>query len=259
MMNEIEKQRLVGWVDTEACGRVYVHLLPDGTREVVMTAATAGDKFHLSSEESTMLSGLLRSGPSFPAIETAISGGENVLIEAQAETTHSTGDLSKRRRESVADLVGAGLVSAGETLTMIHAGEKHEASVLHDGSIAVKADGAAFLAPSSAARHITGNASEPGWDRWRTISGKTLADLRWELRTWHFPPDPDAYSESHLDEMRRVIRRWVAFAREHGTSPVGAQDPVVEEFLHSPGFAPSTVASYRRHLVRWFNEHGNRR
>lgn len=87
---------------------------------------------------------------------------------------------------SLTDLVEAGMLSAGEKLTMVYGPrggtrETYIAEVTSDGKLI--ADNRQFLSPSYAAVHFIQAAGSPrktanGWSRWRTSDGRTLADLR---------------------------------------------------------------------------------
>jgi hypothetical protein len=82
---------------------------------------------------------------------------------------------------TVADLLGAGLLSAGTTLTFQRAGKTAQASVTADGQLVV--DGKAYGSPSSAAAAALGLKAANGWVSWRLDagSGPSLAQLRAEL------------------------------------------------------------------------------
>lgn len=92
--------------------------------------------------------------------------------------------VSRRRfAGSVADLLAAGLMAAGQRLHGRNHGADVEATVLASGEI--QYGSASFASPSAAAKAVTGNRSEPGWDFW-TIDEDgarvTLSRLRERLR-----------------------------------------------------------------------------
>jgi hypothetical protein len=82
---------------------------------------------------------------------------------------------------TVADLLAAGLVSAGTPLTFARAGKKATGKITADGQIVV--DGKAYTSPSTAAAAGLGLKATNGWVSWRLNegSGPTLADLRSQL------------------------------------------------------------------------------
>jgi CBS domain-containing protein len=84
------------------------------------------------------------------------------------------------RRVRVRDLVQAGLLEDGESLTFTRprSGERFEARVTSDGRIRFP-DGQAFLTPSSAARSATGGTAIDGWTAWTvTRLGELLDGVR---------------------------------------------------------------------------------
>ncbi len=82
---------------------------------------------------------------------------------------------------TVADLLAAGLLAAGTTLTAKRAGRSVEGKVTASGEIVV--GGVAYPNPSKAAIEGLGVLSANGWITWRLHggSGATLADLRTQL------------------------------------------------------------------------------
>lgn len=93
----------------------------------------------------------------------------------------------KRRalyRESVKDLIDAGLLKAGTRLKPLRKHLTKTAMVLADGSLEV--DGVSYQAVSTAAVAVSANKSEPGWEFWGAPSGDgsfvPLFKLRSRLR-----------------------------------------------------------------------------
>lgn len=82
---------------------------------------------------------------------------------------------------TVADLLAAGLLSAGSVLTFKRAGRSATARVTASGELVV--DGVTYASPSTAAAKALGLKAANGWISWRLDggSGPTLADLREQL------------------------------------------------------------------------------
>ena len=155
-------------------------------------------------------------------------------------------------RESVADLLEAGLVVVGIRLVMTHGGKEHYATVVEGGVLDV--DGHREETPSGAARHVTGG-SYNGWTVWSVVDGESLAALRWRLRASRFPGDDHGYAGSTVAEKRMIARRWVESALSRGLDPGRADEQAVEDFLGGRDYSDSTIASYRGHLRQWFGQH----
>lgn len=85
------------------------------------------------------------------------------------------------RRVTVGDLLGAGLVEAGDRLTFVRprSGQTHVAVVAESGSLLV--DGRPHATPSAAARAATHAGQIDGWTAWTTDAGTTLHELRAKL------------------------------------------------------------------------------
>ncbi|WP_229369343.1 hypothetical protein [Umezawaea beigongshangensis] len=131
------------------------------------------------------------------------------------------------RRESVRDLLRAGLISAGDRLrfTRPRAREEHVATVSPEGRI-VLTDGTEYDTPSDAAK-AAGGTPVNGWIAWRTDANRTLASLRNQLRdatTGTAPPDTPHEYLSEVGEqlrageavsvtVRELLRHWNARSR----------------------------------------------
>jgi hypothetical protein len=86
-------------------------------------------------------------------------------------------------RGGLGELLDAGLVAAGDELvwTRRNLGARHTARVRVDGAL-VLADGRAYANPSGATTALGGN-NQNGWEAFRrTSDGRTLGELRAELR-----------------------------------------------------------------------------
>ncbi|MXZ68712.1 MAG: hypothetical protein F4Z17_07015 [Acidimicrobiia bacterium] len=191
-----------------------------------------GTEVRLSIEGATRLAGSLAVKPS----PTVGSGS----------TTQPAG-----ARETVADLLEAGLVTVGSRLVMTHSGEEHYATVVEGGVLDV--DGHPEDTPSGAARRVTGG-SHNGWTAW-SVDGEPLAALRWKLRAGRFLGEDHGYTDSTVTEKRMVARRWVEYALARGLDPGHADEQAVEDSLSGNDFAESTLASYRGHLRQWFGQY----
>lgn len=82
---------------------------------------------------------------------------------------------------TIADLLAAGLLTVGATLTFRRAGKTAEATVAPDGQLIVA--GKAYESPSAAAASALDLKAANGWVSWKLDggSGPTLADLRAQL------------------------------------------------------------------------------
>ncbi|MEE1828150.1 CBS domain-containing protein [Streptomyces sp. BE20] len=86
------------------------------------------------------------------------------------------------RRVGIADLVRAGLLSAGDQLTFERPriGETHSAQITDDAQLKL-IDGQLFKSPSTAAIAAVGGGSFDGWHAWALPDGRLLDALRQEL------------------------------------------------------------------------------
>lgn len=155
-------------------------------------------------------------------------------------------------REKVSDLIEAGLLEVGEVLAFQRGDTTYEAIVHIDGRLEI-GRGGVFDSPSRAAAEAAGSKSEPGWDVWQCPNGKTLADLRWELRAASFPHDSGKHGDKYMAEKRNVVTRWVSYALSEGLHPGKRDDSAVQQFLGANRYAEATLNSYHRHLDEWFS------
>lgn len=104
------------------------------------------------------------------------------LAESPDLAAEPDGKTRQLIQGSVADLLAAGLLAAGSTLTFERANRKAEATVTADGDLVV--DGKAFGSPSRAAAAALGLKAANGWVSWRLDggTGPTLAELRAQLK-----------------------------------------------------------------------------
>lgn len=86
-------------------------------------------------------------------------------------------------RGPLADLMQAGLLPAGTELTFYQrrANRRGRAVVTPEGQLIVDGHASPFPSPSKAAEAITGNVIN-GWTLWHLRDGRTLDELRRELR-----------------------------------------------------------------------------
>lgn len=101
------------------------------------------------------------------------SGGEGLDTNGSKARTIIAG--------TVADLLAAGLLTAGTTLTFKRAGQAAHATVTVEGDLLV--DGKAYTSPSTAAQKALGLKAANGWTSWKLEDGNgpSLADLRAQL------------------------------------------------------------------------------
>lgn len=182
------------------------------------------------------------------SVEGAILLAESLSVDESQPVVTPPATQPGGTRESVADLLEAGLVAVGSRLIMTHGGREHYATVVEGGALDV--DGHREDTPSGAARRVTGG-SHNGWTAW-SVDGEPLAALRWKLRADRFLGEDHGYADSTVVEKRMVARRWVDYALVSGLDPGHEDEQAVEDSLSGNDFADSTLASYRGHLRQWF-------
>ena len=231
--------------------------------EVCLTVADT--QVRLSTEAASLLAGLLTAGS--PATAQAEHDAEpersstasrrSARSDRPPEPTADPRSVGTRpkHRETVADLVNAGIIGPGTILTTTHRGHTCHATVTADGLIEI--DGERFDSPSRAAKHVKGS-SVNGWAAWRDMGGALLMELRWRLRVQRFPGQGHDYAESTADEKQRVAGWWVDHALSSGLDPAERNDEAIEAVLGRREYAETTLESYRRHLDQWFELHRRR-
>lgn len=116
-----------------------------------------------------------------PTILAALRLARVELGEGATTDSEPGGKVRQKIQGTVADLLAAGLVSAGTVLTFERAGKKAEAAITADGQLVV--NGKAYGTPSTAAAAALGLKAANGWVSWRLNAGTgpTLAELRSQL------------------------------------------------------------------------------
>lgn len=124
-----------------------------------------------------------------PSVFAALRIAGLDLSPADTPLEEANGDADspgERRRSTavpgtVADLLAAGLLSAGATLTFARAGKRAQARVAASGELIV--NGVTYASPSTAAAKAFGLRAANGWVSWRLEDGRgaSLADLRAQL------------------------------------------------------------------------------
>ncbi len=74
----------------------------------------------------------------------------------------------------------------------------------------------------------------------------------WLDRARDWPPPELSISDSHRDEQRSVIRRWVKYCSKLARNPGERDEALVDAFLASLSIADSSAKDYRSHLNSWF-------
>jgi hypothetical protein len=122
-------------------------------------------------------------------------------------------------RESVKDLIDAGILTAGTVLTPLRASLVQTAIVLPDGTLKVADQ--VFASVSAAAQAVSGNTAEAGWNFWGAPSGSgghaSLATLREHLRddgATTSPAPPDSSHEGAVADSP---------SRGHSPQPAGGR------------------------------------
>ena len=73
----------------------------------------------------------------------------------------------------------------------------------------------------------------------------------WMSRAQEFPPPGLGGAESHRNEMKQVVVRYVEFALDGGLDPWNHNDQLIEDFLAPHNYSENTKTSYRSHIKRW--------
>ena len=125
--------------------------------------------------------------PEAPAPAARPTQAANAMPEPAAvpNTPSAVGGVRHKRhyKESVLDLIAAGLLAPGQELFPTRRGKTDRATVLVSGHLRIGA--AEYESLSGAAKAVSGNTSEPGWEFWAAeIDGQriSLFDLRAQLR-----------------------------------------------------------------------------
>lgn len=228
---------------------VWVHRGVEDTALIVEGAAP----IFFSPDEAAHLAGLLAPTAAEPA-PAAAPGPAGAAADVSPR---------KRRRETVADLVQAGLLAAGAILVLRSGDQIHLGEVAADGRIDV--DGELFDTPSGAAGHAAGG-THNGWVGWTVEDssgsphhGETLDSLRWRLRAAVFPPNADGLAAATVAQIRRIVSGWVDECLSRGRDPGVRDTAAVSMLLDSGTRSDRTLSSYRRHLDAWFDLYGPQR
>jgi hypothetical protein len=162
----------IGWLE----GRLY-DVLNNAVAAEVMNKGRPGDE-SLASQDRGVLERYIE--PIMAALRAC--GASPDTADQRPPTPR--GQKKKFYRESVKDLIDAGLLKPGTMLQPLRKGLMKTALVLPDGSLRVGEQ--IFTAVSPAAMAVSGNRAEPGWDFWGAPSGEggyvPLFTLRERLR-----------------------------------------------------------------------------
>ena len=205
----------------------------------------------LDSDNAAAFASLLLDGVPVPD-----AGPSKELRQAEQQRSgetvggHASDRSPTRKRGHISDLVDAGLLEPAAVLTFTHGGVTHEAIVHSDGRLDIDGN-EGFDSPSKAAATVSGTASQPGWDVWCCADGRTLADLRWELRVATFEPYENV-SEKYTVEVRRLVGRWLVYARRNGCILDGETTMLFNGSLAKSRTRRKHSQSYVRHLDAWF-------
>ena len=239
---------IAGFVEDTNGHRLYVsetvnrHAMIDGL----------GWSVCLDSDNAAAFASLLSDG--VPVLDVGPSKETPQSGESQSTEALSSVALDRsprRKRGHIADLIEAGLLEPSAVLTFTYDGVTHEAIVHGDGRLDIDGDEGVDT-PSRAAAVVSGTAAQPGWDVWCCADGRTLADLRWELRVADFGPYENV-SDKYTVEVQRVIGRWLVYARRNGLRSGRRDEDAVQRFFSEKPYAETTLQSYVRHLDAWFD------
>lgn len=132
-------------------------------------------------------------------------------------TTGRSMHLIGGRRVTVADLVEAGLLQAGEKLRFRRnrIGVTYDATVTDTGRIRLEPDGEEFRSPSSAAMAAAGMRAVDGWRAWLVVDqGRFLDAVRQELLDQTIATMAAETDQRNEDEGQQRIHRRLRHARE---------------------------------------------
>ena len=233
---------IAGFVEDTTGHRLYVSETVNGHARI----DGSGWSVCLDSDNAAAFASLLFHGVPVPDVEPP----KEPRQAEQSQPTETADSGPTRKRGHISDLVDAGLLEPAAVLTFTYGGVTHEAIVHSDGRLDIDGN-EGFDSPSKAAATVSGTAAQPGWDVWCCDDGRTLADLRWELRIATFEPYENV-SEKYTAEVRRVIGRWLVYTRRNGLHPGRRDDDAVQRFLNNKPYAAKTLQSYTRHLDAWF-------
>jgi hypothetical protein len=162
----------IGWLE----GRLY-DVLNNAVAAEVMNKGRPGDD-SLATQDQGVLERYIE--PIVAALRACGASPDT----ADQKPLAPPGQKKRFFKESVKDLIEAGLLKAGTVLQPLRTGLTQTALVLSDGNL--KVGERVFSAVSPAAMAVSGNKSEPGWDFWGAPSGEggfvPLAALRERLR-----------------------------------------------------------------------------
>ena len=162
----------IGWLE----GRLY-DVLNNAVAAEVMNKGRPGDD-SLAPQDRGVLERYVE--PIMAALRACGASPDTADQRPQLPKGHK----KKVYKESVKDLIDAGLLKAGTMLAPLRKGLTQTALVLPDGNLKIGEQ--VFSAVSPAAMAVSGHKSEPGWDFWGAPSGEggyiPLSRLRDRLR-----------------------------------------------------------------------------
>jgi hypothetical protein len=148
----------IGWLE----GRLY-DVLNNAVAAEVMNKGRPGDN-SLAPQDRGVLERYVE--PIMAALRACGASPDTADQRPVSPKSHK----KKFYKESVKDLIDAGLLKVGTMLAPLRKGLIQAALVLPDGSL--KIGEKVFAAVSPAAMAVSGNKSEPGWDFWGAPSGE---------------------------------------------------------------------------------------
>lgn len=160
--------------------------------------------------------------------------------DQRPKQTDRTRAATNKGVAAVLPLLNAGILRAGERLTMRSAGEEHSAVIRQDGSFDI--GGHIEGSPTEAATYAA-QAQRSGWRMWKNTAGETLEELRWRLRASEFRDDEGNAS--------KTVEEWVDFCiRTHQKTPNKDRPGTVAAFFSDKGVEDTGNA--RAVLDQWF-------
>ena len=140
---------------------------------------------------------------------------------------------------AILPLLDAGILHAGEKLTMRSEGEEYSAVIRQDGSFDL--DGHIEGSPTEAASYAA-QAPRSGWRIWKNSAGETLEELRWRLRASDFR-DVDGNASETVED-------WVDYCIRKRLKPNMDRPGTVAAFFSNEGV--EAIDDARAVLTQWF-------
>ena len=165
--------------------------------------------------------------------------GRQAGSDQPLKQTERTRAATNKGVAAVRPLLDAGMLQAGERLTMRSEGQEHSAVILGDGTFDI--DGHVEGSPTEAATYAA-QAPRSGWRIWKNAAGETLEELRWRLRASDF--------RDSEGDASKTVEEWVGFCIRKRLKPNNDRPGTVAAFFSDMGVEDTGNA--RAVLDQWF-------